>query len=364
MEKQTPKKSKKKWLKIILFVLLSCGILCGYPYYIDPLVISWRNYTAPKTSFIESPAPHLLLELPGNESIYQFSAIEEKDHIEIILNNSTFKNRDIPETIMDLNIQTGEIITTEGNPHSDRFYSKPISGIPSNADSWTSCPEKNLIVAVGGLLGEEYWLNLYQDKQLIKSFTVISERWKKIKNAPFASLNFSPTCDVVTLRFSGNISMEQRAPNELWLLDIPTQTLQHILTGKTVSSPIQWEMPVQSVEPSWSPDETQFVYGSGQFGLEIFDLSSKTQYQLTAPKYNLHYPKWSPSGKWIAATQWSPDVDRMLVFSTDGTLYSYTPECDMVYDFLWLPDKDMIIYECITTNWAQKNLMIWDLEDW
>jgi Tol biopolymer transport system component len=106
------------------------------------------------------------------------------------------------------------------------------------------------------------------------------------------------------------------------------------------------DYPVQHVTPSWSPDEEQFVFGGWTFGLEVYDLSRSKRKILAGPRYNVYSAQWSPSGKWIAAIQAGDDVDRLYIFSPDGSLYSMTEDCDLITDFQWAPEEDKIAFIC------------------
>jgi Tol biopolymer transport system component len=133
---------------------------------------------------------------------------------------------------------------------------------------------------------------------------------------------------------------------ELWILDIPSQSFERYLLGK--SGFIRWEDdPVQHVTPSWSPDEDKFVFGGGIYGLEVYDMSTSEQKLITGPRFDLYYAQWSPSGKWIAAMQFGDDgLNRLYIFSPDGSLHSFTDGCDILFEYLWAPEEDKIAFEC------------------
>lgn len=347
---------KGKAIKIVAIVLGMMCVLCSTPLYLDTFITFARNLLAPRTRQVDVTRPRLLYEF--SSGAYQLHWENDASHIVINISNWTSSNPGAPDTIADFNLGTGEVIFQEETDLNSSFLqSEAIArlGIDPESTSWTFCDKKNLVVVAGGFEGEQYWLRYWENEKLINTFLFSSEQWPVDYLIPSASLEFSPSCNKVTLVLSGWIYWEGDGKEELWLLDIPSESLNRLIMGKIPIFGL-WDYSVQHVSPSWSPNEEQFVFGGWTFGLEIYDMSKSSQRILTRPELNLYNAEWSPSGKWIAAIQAGDDVDRIYVFSPDGSLYSFTDTCDLITDYWWAPNDDKLAFLCNDYLW------LWELE--
>ncbi|MGD8455459.1 MAG: hypothetical protein PVF83_03665 [Anaerolineales bacterium] len=123
-----------------------------------------------------------------------------------------------------------------------------------------------------------------------------------------------------------------------------------------------FDYPIQKVTPSWSPDENKFVFGSGEFGLEVYDIGKSRRRLLTSPRYDLYHPKWSPTGEWIAARRYGDrdNFERIYILSSDGSLNSYVELCEKISAYLWSPEEDKLAILCY--EGAYNYLWLWDIE--
>lgn len=338
--------AKSKIFKIVVSILVVLCVLCTAPLYLDTLITISLNLLAPRTKQFDAPKPQLLHEFPSG--VYEFYWSDDASHLILNISNWTSSNPDAPDTIADYNLETDEVVFQEEITSSNQVSPPELIerlGIDTEFEYWALCAVRNRAISAGGFEGEQYWLKYWEDEELVDTFYFSSEQWPVDYLTPYASIEFSPSCSKVTLILSGWIYHEGEGDEELWLLDIPSRIFERLIIGK---SPIfgLWDYPVQYVTPSWSPNEDQFVFGGWTFGLEVYDLSRSKRKILAGPHYNLHSAKWSPSGKWIAAIQSGDDLDSLNIFSTDGSLRDSTEGCDLITDFQWAPEEDMIAFIC------------------
>lgn len=338
--------AKGKKLKITAVVISVICTLCTAPLYLDLFLTSSLNFLAPQTKQFDIQNPQLLHEFPIG--VYKFFWSDEATHLIINISNWKSSDPDAPDTIADFNLETREVVFQEEVTSDNEVSSPEIIahlGIDTESEYWALCAERNRVVAAGGFEGEQYWLKYWENEKLVDTYNFSSDQWPVDYLTPYASLEFSPSCSKATLILSDWVAYEGEGNEELWMLDIPSHTFEQLLIGKSSVFGL-WDYPVQNVTPSWSPNEGGFVFGGWTFGLEVYDLSESKRRILAGPQYNLHSAKWSPSGEWVAAIQSGNELDRLYIFSSDGSLNSSTQGCDLITNFQWSPEEDKIAFIC------------------
>lgn len=364
-EKMKPVSTKKLAIIVISFIFL-CGSMCLFPYLSSEIAIMFWNRQAPETTRVDIPPPYLLYKAPSR--INKFSWELDASHVHVHVSNWTKEYPDVLDTIVDIDLETNQKTTWEDTGIRD-VYPVPevIKQLGLDTDSmnmkteyWTRCIEKDLIVAEG-FGSERFWLKYWQNEELVETIHFTSEQWPGLVEGyePIVRLHFSPSCDQVALISSGWFGYESLSQEELWLLDIPAHTFERVVLGKTLKRSMVADYPVQDVDPDWSPDEEAFVFGSGEFGIEVYDLTTSEQRTIVGPKDNLYHAKWSPSGEWIAAIQRGGREadDRMYVLTPDGSKHSFTKGCERIEHFRWSPEGDRIVYVC-----SDDSVWLWELK--
>lgn len=334
-----------------LVIATSMLFLCTAPLYLDRLITISRNVLAPRTKQIDSQEPQLLYEF--SNAAYILSWSEDASHLKLHVYGWTTQ-------AADYNLETRRVVFLEERV-SRNEDSLPEMIQPLGTNTWALCEEGNRLVAAGGFEGEEYWLKYWENEELVDTFYFSSQQWPSGENMiPGASIEFSPTCTKASLVLSGWIWTEANGNEELWILDIASRTFEQLLIGR---NPVFGflDYPVQHVTPSWSPGEDQIVFGGWTFGLEVYDLSRSKRRILAGPHYNLFDAQWSPSGKWIAAIQSGDKIDKLYVFSPDGSLHSMTKACGRIGVFQWAPQEDKIAFTYGCDNEGD-GLWLWNLE--
>ena len=103
--------------------------------------------------------------------------------------------------------------------------------------------------------------------------------------------------------------------------------------------------------PSVSPDGSQVVavqQGNGRTWLVVVDLTTGNLTRLVEPADNAHwaYPAWSPDGRWIAVSRWTPGAFYdLLILDTDGQTHEQVT-LDRAVDLAptWSPDARRVLW--------------------
>lgn len=172
-------------------------------------------------------------------------------------------------------------------------------------------------------------------------------------------LVFSPDCKWLAIALWGDIGEEQLARDELWLLDVENLTIKFAFFGRRPAFGL-FDYSVQVVQPSWSPNSKEFVFGDSQFGVEIYNVESKSRRWLLGPELAGYEPTWSSTGKWISMERWVEGAGEDLIVATaDGKHYVLFDKCQSSMMYLWSPTEDQLMVECSIEH--SENLWIWEL---
>jgi hypothetical protein len=97
---------------------------------------------------------------------------------------------------------------------------------------------------------------------------------------------FSPDGARMAFAVEGSLGPDEPAPGELWVLDTASGQLDLLHVGASR----WWEIfdyPVQRVDPSWTPDGREVVFGDSTFGVEAIDVVTRRRRRILPPKWGL-----------------------------------------------------------------------------
>jgi Tol biopolymer transport system component len=210
--------------------------------------------------------------------------------------------------------------------------------------------------------GNTWKVDLEQADVVIGQYTLHSDQWPVESYTPPrpGGFAFSPDCTKFVLTLSGWIYTEGDGQEELWMLDIPKQSLSRSLIGDWTAFRL-WDYPVEQVTPSWAPDGMELVFGDSHFGLEIYSPETKRRQRLAAPAFSGSQPLWSPSGQWIASRRNESPDSSIRIISRDGAAYSSTGNCYFVEEMSWAPAVDSLAYLCQETIGGRISLWQWSI---
>ena len=340
MEKK-PNKTKKGCIITIILLALSPFLICGGCLLADSIKTFIIEYKSPEPEFIALEMPVLLLELPDDNRGFRWN---DNNSITIGTSNWTKEFPEAPPTMTEYHMDTGEFFNYEGTYEASTDLPDYIISEKLVYD-WVACPGKDLIATVGGRDDWPLWVAIYKGDEMLQTYPFTSEQWYERDKNPFLTPEFSPSCDYLTVNLFGWVAHEAYGKEELWLLDIHNKTFERIILGNMPHFTVP-DYSVQDVSPSWSPDETQFIFGSGSFGLERYDIATGTETYFASPKFHTRDPEWSPNGKWVAAYDPSADPQKLYIFSADESVYSYIESCGQIWGYDWSPDSKSILFSC------------------
>ena len=321
-------KERRKWISGAIFVIII--ICCALPIFLlayDSFLHSlWINLISPHPRHVKVSEPHLVAK---DLDAFMFKWSEDGSTISVYESNWTSSTPDAPNTVKIFDSQTGILVNTH---EADSTVQK---------DFYT-CPTKNIAIELKHI-NETRSLFLLKDNEQIREFAFSSVYNNDLGGSRMHNqASFSTECNYFAFTISGWIYYEGEGPEELWLLDIQNETLLPIVIGRWPILRL-WDYPVQSVQPAWSPDEEEIVFGDSYFGLEIYDIGTGNRRWLAGSGTAGWNPKWSYDGSWIAAAR---DYSILLI-SPDGKRMAMTGECSFIgSDMEWSPVDNQLAYLC------------------
>lgn len=355
-----------KYRTLLLPAVFTLGLilLCiTSPLILTSLKVAWLEIRAPHASSLDIPDPVLLLsELPGSSNKLAWST--NGNLISIYSSNSTFSNSELPDIVTIYNLETGESTIEEPGILTD--LSQPSSTIENLEDDYLllECISSDVAVKAHGFDGSwgEYRLQILNQDEVIGVLHFSPRQPEDEFHVVLSDFVYSPRCAFLAITLWGDIAPDSPARYELWILDVQARTLEFAVMGRW--SPFTlFEYPVQEIVPDWSPDESRIVFGDGDFGLEIYDVSHRDRELLAGPWSNLYIPKWSNSGNWIAANSRESGLDSIVILTPNGEHSAYSPGCQNILFYEWSPEKDQLAYICSGLSSEVDTLWLWTIEE-
>ncbi len=345
----TLKKSNRHWLLALLLIPLLC-MFCYFSLPSDESYYKGLVKRSPHLTEVQLSKPEMVTNRIA-DCTYDLSWSDE----------TTLQIKDCEtDGISTIDINTGKIayessVTANDEETPDKIFD------PTGKDKLiATCPKDNLVVRGGSTQWGKYEISLWNQEQIIATFPFTSKQWGDEEQAANSHYGFSPNCKYFYLVLYGDFDVEAYAKEELWVLDIQHKSFTWILTGEQY--PAWGDSPVQSVSPSWSPDEQEFVFGDSEFGLEIYNMMSGKRRFIAGPNWKPYNPKWSPSGKWIAA-EGLREAERVLILiAPNRKEMASSPGCWLIGEFTWSPDGKQIAYVCGGSSPQTDSLWVWDVE--
>jgi WD40 repeat protein len=334
----------------------------------SPLIFTWLNEAwleirAPYASSLDIPDPLLLLyEIPGSSNKLAWSA--DGNLIVIYSSKRTISNPELPDIVSIYNLETGE--PTIDVPGIITNLSQPINTLEKHEDEYSrvECISGDIVVQTRGIDGSwgEYGLQILNHEEDIEELLFSPKQSEDEFHVVLSDFRFSPRCAYLAIILYGDIAPDSMARYELWILDVQARKLEFAVMGRW-SPFLLFDYPVQEIIPDWSPDESRIVFGDGDFGLEIYDVLHRKRELLAGPWRNLYVPKWSHSGKYIAANSRESGLDSIVILTLNGAQIAYSPECQYILLYEWAPEKDQLAYICSGLSYEVDTLWLWTIEE-
>jgi hypothetical protein len=359
IEENSLKKHRKHWLLALLPIPLACGFC-----YFDFATITDRYYKSldeqsPRPVVIQLSQPKMITSTLS-DCTYDLSWTNE---------NTLWLLNCQNDSAVTVNIQSGKISHERpATTSAEETYIKIFE--PNGKNKMIAqCTAQSLAIRGGSTRTGKYEISLRRDEKIIATFTFSSPQWEGVDGAPDSFAAFSPSCEYFYLVLYGDFGPESFATKELWLLDIRNKSFELALTGRQEESYALFDVPVQDVVPSWSPDNQEFVFGDSRFGLEIYNVNTKNRKFVAGPGAMLAFPQWSPTHKWIAAKKYgepgrtdSRADNFLVVISSDGKEMALSPGCSVIDEFTWSPNGKQLAYTCDDFSQDINSLWIWEIE--
>ncbi len=359
IEETTPKKQPKYWFLALCLIPFLC-VLC----YLEIATAGDRYYKhldkqAPRPTEIEFSDPKMITGALS-DCTYDLSWINENT-----LWMWDCKNNDTVTVDVNLKKVVHEKTTVTND---EETYIKIFE--PNGKNKLIAqCPEENLVIRGGSIKKGENEIALWKGEKMIASFLFSSPQWKDFEGTPDSYAAFSPNCLYFYLVLYGDFDVESFAAKELWLLDIHNKSFKLAFTGRKEESYALFDLPVQYVEPSWSPDNQEFVFGDSRFGIEVYNIVTEKRRIIAGPSSKLDSPQWSPASQWIAAIKYGESGftdthgdDFLVVISPDGKETALSPGCSLIDDFAWSPSGKQLAYTCEDFSQSTNSLWVWEIE--
>lgn len=355
----TPKKHKKYWFFALLLIPLACGFC-----YFDFATSTDRYY---KNLDKQSP---LSIEIHFFEPKMITSALSDCTYDLSWTNENTLWMWDCEnDDAVTVDIESGKVIHEKPAATSNEETYIKIFEPNGKNKTIAQCPEESLSVRGGSIQKGKYEIALWKGEKVITTFPFSSPQWADDEGSPDSYAAFSPNCEYFYLVLYGDFGPETFAAKELWLLDVRNKSFKLAFTGRKEESYALFDVPVQDVVPSWSPDNQEFVFGDSRFGLEIYDVITRTRRFIAGPSSRLAFPQWSPTSRWIAAKKYgepertdSLGNDFLVVISPDGKEIALSPGCSLIDEFTWSPNGKQLAYTCDDFSQNTNSLWVWEIE--
>jgi WD40 repeat protein len=341
-------KKSRKWF---LTIAICCFLLASLLTYDSVIYPKWVNMISPHPQQVRFSEPKLIAE--DLMDAYKLTWSEGGSRIEVYEGHWTLATPDEPATVKVFDAHTGGLVDMykEGDtPDQEMFV----------------CANQTFAVEFRDINGQKWSLSLIRDNKQINEFVFspIHRGEDEGSRVPYRA-SFSPRCNYLTFTVDGWIYYEGEGPAELWLLDIHNAILRPIVIGRWPVVRL-WDYPVQSVQPDWSPDEDEIVFGDSEFGIEIYNIETMKRRWLVGPGSAGLEPKWSHDGDWIASWQLGADqntaYDSILVISPDGRTKALTGQCSFSGDIEWSPDDNLLAYLC-PSGQGNYSLWVWNTDE-
>ena len=339
---------KHRWKLSFFLAIISCCVLPALPVAYDPVIYPfWINLISPRNVHFSNP--RLIAE--GLDA-YKITWSGDGSRIEVYEIMSTLTTPHTPDLVKVFDAHTGVLVD---------MYEKDD---PPNREL-SVCPDKNIAVEFKYIEERKLSLSFIRDDQQAYEFVFSPVQRGEYEDSrgPYGA-SFSPRCNYLTFMVNGWIGREADGRNELWLLDVHDAILRPIVIGRWPVFKL-WDYPVQSVQPDWSPDEDEIVFGDSEFGFEIYNIETKKRRWLAGPGTLGLEPIWSHDNKWIAAEQPRTDqnsnYDSILVISLDGNKKAETGQCLFFNDIEWSLVNNVLAYLCSSSQ-GNNSLWVWELD--
>lgn len=354
------KKHPKYWLLALLLIPLACGFC-----YFDFATSTDRYY---KSLDKQSPRP---VEIQFFEPKMITSALSDCTYDLSWKNENTlwiFNCQNDSAVIV--SIKSGKVVHERPAITNDEEAYIKIFEPNGKNKTIAQCPEQSLVVRGGSVQKGRYEITLLKGEESIATFPFSSPQWADDEGTPDAYASFSPNCAYFYLVLYGDFGPETFAAKELWLLDVNNKSFKLAFTGRKEESYEIFDVPVQYVEPSWSPDNQEFVFGDSRFGLEVYNVVTGTKRFIAGPSASLDSPQWSPTNEWIAAIKYgepghtdSGGGNFLVVISPDGKEMALSPGCSVIDEFAWSPSGKQLAYTCDDFSQDINSLWVWEIEE-
>jgi Tol biopolymer transport system component len=137
----------------------------------------------------------------------------------------------------------------------------------------------------------------------------------------------------------------------------PGKPLRMLLVSSQGGSPQELvSEPDTQVDPVWSPDGKRIAYGrfailgEEKISIQVLDLA-KRQVTKLAGSESLYSPRWSPNGRYLAATTW--DSKKLMIYDFETEKWSdWLSEAGAIGFMNWSPDSKCLYYDNTFTEHA------------
>jgi len=351
----------KRYIPVIIFVLiLPFGFVATY----DLLLYRIGVMISSPVSFqFYFPTQRKFTGIPPN-SYHYLRWSDDGAIIHLYGSNPDYTKKDLPGSILNIDASSGKLIdiTEQNSENSSNLTYDLINAIQVKVGNETrdKCLHGDVSVRENYLVGDNYWIDLYQGETLTATFKFSPATPGYMPGSRgIRFVTFSPKCDFVTLTIEGWSYYEGEGQSELWLLDVIHKTLKPVVIGRWPLVKLA-DYPVQSVRPDWSPDGKRLVFGDDLYGLEVYDLATTMRTRLASAGHSGYFPEWSPSGKWIAASTSLNLFSSIVVLSDNGRFFTFGKNCNHILAYEWSPVKDQLAFICIGNEWDNDELWVWD----